>query len=143
MNENYINAVIQELNLIHNIKQNATTTTSPTIQLQSIYFGGGTPSLAPVQSIARIMDCIKTIFILSQNIEITMEMDPGTFDQKQLEALKQLGINRISLGVQSLDDQILESMGRYHRTSRYHPSYTGHPYCVVVMVTTISIILLI
>ena len=88
MNEKYVNAVIQELNVIRNQNQNATTTTtSPTIQLQSIYFGGGTPSLAPVQSIARIMDSIKKIFILSQGIEITMEMDPGTFYQKQLQAL--------------------------------------------------------
>jgi oxygen-independent coproporphyrinogen-3 oxidase len=113
MNDKYINAIIRELHSIHNNKQNTTPTTP--IQLQSIYFGGGTPSLAPVKSIAQIMDCIKTTFTTSDSTEITMEMDPGTFDRSKLGSLKQLGINRISLGVQSLDDKILEGMGRYHR----------------------------
>ncbi|KAL3919119.1 MAG: hypothetical protein SGILL_003914 [Bacillariaceae sp.] len=99
------------------------------IPLPSIYFGGGTPSLAPVESLRAILHhaCRKNdadndspfAIIHSQeeeDTEITIEMDPGTFDRPKLQALKdQVGINRISLGVQSLDDSILESMGRVHR----------------------------
>ena len=88
------------------------------IKLSSIYFGGGTPSLAPVAMIEGILDRIlKSPFELEEDAEITMEMDPGTFSLEQLRSLKNLGINRISLGVQSFDDSILEAMGRVHRRS--------------------------
>ncbi len=85
--------------------------------LSSIYFGGGTPSLAPVTMIQGILDRILTQFTLESDAEITMEMDPGTFTILQLQELKDLGINRISLGVQSFEDSILEAMGRVHRQS--------------------------
>lgn len=85
------------------------------IPLASIYFGGGTPSLAPVEMIQGVLQKIRSKFEVAANVEITMEMDPGTFDLAQLCALKELGMNRISLGVQSFDDTILEQLGRVHR----------------------------
>jgi oxygen-independent coproporphyrinogen-3 oxidase len=85
------------------------------IPLTSIYFGGGTPSLAPVSMIEGILNRIRKTFEISETAEITMEMDPGTFDRPQLQALHDLGINRISLGVQSFDNTILEQLGRVHR----------------------------
>jgi len=96
---------------------NTPSTKSTTISrpLTSIYFGGGTPSLAPISMIQEILQKIKSTFVLSDQVEVTMEMDPGTFDLRYLQAIKDLGINRISLGVQSFDDTILESLGRVHR----------------------------
>ncbi|KAG7346061.1 oxygen-independent coproporphyrinogen III oxidase [Nitzschia inconspicua] len=112
MNDRYINALLAEI-------RQTPLTSSRKIPLQSIYFGGGTPSLAPIKSIATILQCAcrtaDAPFVLDPDAEITMEMDPGTFDLSQLQALKELGVNRISLGVQSLDDAILEGMGRFHR----------------------------
>jgi len=83
--------------------------------IQAIYFGGGTPSLAPVSSIAKILQALQSQLDCSQVQEITMEMDPGTFDRTKLQALQSLDINRVSLGVQSLDTAVLERLGRTHR----------------------------
>lgn len=90
------------------------------IPLRSIYFGGGTPSLAPVETLQQILDAIldedNSPFTIDQSdCEITIEMDPGTFDRDKLRAVQVMGFNRISLGVQSFDDDILESLGRVHR----------------------------
>eukprot|EP00934_Nitzschia_sp_Nitz4_P005401 Nitzschia sp. Nitz4//scaffold27_size158506//135998//137458//NITZ4_002622-RA/size158506-processed-gene-0.90-mRNA-1//-1//CDS//3329545554//5391//frame0 len=89
------------------------------IPLTSVYFGGGTPSLAPLEMIQtilhRITNASDSPFHLLPNAEITMEMDPGTFTMEYLAALKDMGVNRISLGVQSFHDDILQAMGRVHR----------------------------
>jgi putative oxygen-independent coproporphyrinogen III oxidase len=110
MNRNYLNALLTELKTISPKEQ---------IRLKSIYFGGGTPSLAPVDTIAEILKAVSgrgdSPFVLEPNAEVSIEMDPGTFSTEKLKALKELGINRISLGVQSFDDKILETMGRVHR----------------------------
>uniref|UniRef100_A0A7S3P389 Radical S-adenosyl methionine domain-containing protein 1, mitochondrial n=1 Tax=Amphora coffeiformis TaxID=265554 RepID=A0A7S3P389_9STRA len=85
------------------------------VTLDTIYFGGGTPSLAPLSMIQTIVGAIRQTFALASNLEFTMEMDPGTFDRTQLQGLRALGVNRISLGVQSFDDSVLEYLGRFHR----------------------------
>lgn len=113
MNKRYVDALLTEIRQI-------SPPSKAKIPLQTIYFGGGTPSLAPVESIATILQQIcgnndHAPFVLDADAEITMEMDPGTFDRAQLQSLKDLGVNRISLGVQSLNDAILEGMGRVHR----------------------------
>lgn len=112
MDHIYRQAVLDEFDLVQN---HAGTELVP---IQSIYFGGGTPSLAPVDTIAAIMKQIRSSarFNLAENAEITMEMDPGTFGLEKLRALKDLGVNRISLGVQSFDNVILEEIGRVHRS---------------------------
>jgi oxygen-independent coproporphyrinogen-3 oxidase len=115
MNDRYMDALLTELAML----RPQSSSRRDTIPLQSIYFGGGTPSLAPVESIRDILyhACVAkdAPFAISQDTEITLEMDPGTFDRAKLQALKDAGINRISLGVQSLDDAILQGMGRVHR----------------------------
>ena len=89
------------------------------IELLSIYFGGGTPSLAPLETLQEVMDALingdDSPFVLKSDGECTIEMDPGTFDLSYLQSIKQIGFNRISLGVQSFDDSLLEIMGRVHR----------------------------
>jgi len=113
MNQQYLEAVLTELGNV------PTSSNTPKVALSSIYFGGGTPSLAPVATIANILDAIHkspdSPFHLSEDAEVTIEMDPGTFTTDKLRALKDMGINRISLGVQSFDDHLLETIGRVHR----------------------------
>ena len=96
---------------------NTTTTTShKDVIITSIYFGGGTPSLAPVSVISTVLTTLYQHFVISPTVEITMEMDPGTFSSDKLQALLALGITRISLGIQSFNDTILEHLGRVHRS---------------------------
>lgn len=87
---------------------------SPTKTLSSIYFGGGTPSLLPASVIKTIIDNIKNYFVFTKNIEITLEANPGTANLALLQELKNIGINRISLGVQSFNDKKLQALGRIH-----------------------------
>jgi coproporphyrinogen III oxidase-like Fe-S oxidoreductase len=124
MDDRYVSAVVEELKQIAVDKKNKNNNNNQKIPLRSIYFGGGTPSLAPIDSIKRILyhvcglDNPDAPFCLLQHddtTEISMEIDPGTFDLDQLLALRTLGINRISLGVQSFDDELLQGMGRTHR----------------------------
>jgi putative oxygen-independent coproporphyrinogen III oxidase len=82
--------------------------------LTSIYFGGGTPSLFSPHEIAKILDHVAKEFALPQDIEITFEANPGTIDAKKCQELRAIGINRISLGVQSFQDAKLKALGRIH-----------------------------
>ena len=115
MDRNYKQALLDELRIIHK-------TSNKKIHLQTIYFGGGTPSLAPLSTLQEVMHAIykseDAPFYIDDksNVEITIEMDPGTFDKTYLESIKRMGFNRISLGVQSFDDNILSNLGRVHRS---------------------------
>lgn len=82
--------------------------------LNSIYLGGGTPSLLSPDAIKKIIDRVKTVFSLAPGIEITLEANPGTINLELCKSFKDVGINRISLGVQSFDDAKLKSIGRAH-----------------------------
>lgn len=123
IHQSYQSDLLAELDFVcKGLRQRSTSTGDAKITrlpLSSIYFGGGTPSLAPVEMIEMVLNrvCLgeESPFELVENAEITMEMDPGTFSKEKLQALKDLGVNRISLGIQSFDDAILESMGRVHR----------------------------
>ena len=83
-------------------------------KLETIYFGGGTPSLLSTNCIKDILNTLNNEIGIDKNAEITLEMDPGTFDKNKLLELKNAGITRISLGVQSFDDEILKKCGRAH-----------------------------
>lgn len=92
--------------------------TSPTATcLSTIFFGGGTPSLLSVTQVQQILTQLHRQFGLEPTAEISMEMDPGTFTLDHLQGYIAAGINRISLGVQSLDDQLLAACGRFHRVA--------------------------
>lgn len=88
--------------------------------LQTVFFGGGTPSLLSVAQVEQILAVLDQQFGIDPGAEISMEMDPGTFDLDHLKGYLAAGVNRISLGVQALDDAILESCGRYHRVADVH-----------------------
>jgi oxygen-independent coproporphyrinogen-3 oxidase len=82
--------------------------------LKTVFFGGGTPSLIPPAQLERILDSLRDIFGIDADAEVSMEADPGTFDRQKLRDFSSLGINRISMGVQSFDSKLLEVCGRSH-----------------------------
>lgn len=84
--------------------------------VNSIFFGGGTPSLLSEAQIKLIMKKLKSLFHISRNCEISMEVNPGTVDFLKLKMLKKAGINRLSLGMQSFEDKDLEICSRAHNT---------------------------
>ena len=83
-------------------------------RISTIYFGGGTPSLLSVEQIEHLSHTIHSLFNVDGNAEITMEANPGTIDIAYLKAIKESGINRLSLGIQSLNDKDLKILGRIH-----------------------------
>lgn len=84
------------------------------IAVPTVFFGGGTPSLMPVWCFDRIMNTIRTKFELDANAEITLESNPGTLTEQKLHDFISAGITRLSVGVQSLDDNRLRFLGRRH-----------------------------
>lgn len=82
--------------------------------VDSVYFGGGTPSLMSSAQIAGVLMALQQQFILSDDCEITLEANPGDVTRDTVRQWQSLGINRISLGVQALDDQSLSLLGRRH-----------------------------
>ena len=82
--------------------------------LASIFFGGGTPSLMDPETVARLIDDAKTFFPPTDDLEITLEANPTSVERTKLHAFHQAGINRASLGIQSLDPQALHFLGREH-----------------------------
>ena len=82
--------------------------------LKTVFFGGGTPSLLSVGQLTRILEAIYKRFGISSSAEISMEMDPGTFDLNQLHGYCAAGVNRVSLGVQAFQPELLQVCGRSH-----------------------------
>jgi oxygen-independent coproporphyrinogen-3 oxidase len=81
-------------------------------KLHAVYFGGGTPGASPPELLARLLE--KLAPRLTPGTEITLEANPSLVDRERVRAWKEAGINRVSLGVQSLDDNVLKSLGRAH-----------------------------
>lgn len=82
--------------------------------LQSVYIGGGTPSQLDVRQIAQLLETIHNAFELCNDAEITIEANPDDITFDFVKGMKSLGINRVSLGVQSFDDDILRIINRRH-----------------------------
>ncbi len=82
--------------------------------LETIFFGGGTPSLLSVSQLGQILETLDQKLGIDANAEISMEMDPDTFDLSQLQGFVNLGVNRVSLGVQAFQDELLQACGRSH-----------------------------
>lgn len=83
-------------------------------QISTIYFGGGTPSLLSREELRSIIDCIYQNFTISDNPEITLEANPDDLTEEKLNMLKDARINRLSVGIQSFDDQLLKFFNRAH-----------------------------
>ena len=85
-------------------------------KLSSIYFGGGTPSIISTHLIKKILKKISELFIIAENTEITIETNPDDINKKKLDDYFNIGINRLSIGVQSFDNKILKSLNRSHNS---------------------------
>lgn len=83
-------------------------------RVQSIFFGGGTPSLMPPEVLAELLARIRMLLPLAVNAEITLEANPGTVEAGRFAGFKDAGINRLSLGIQSFNDTHLKALGRIH-----------------------------
>ena len=104
--QNYINALISDA-----MQYKEAAYGRP---LQSIFIGGGTPSLLSPNAYQTLLSALSELFIFTDNIEITLEANPGTVEQKRFHAYRALGINRLSLGIQSFNDTQLKRLGRIH-----------------------------
>ncbi|MCS7233082.1 MAG: radical SAM family heme chaperone HemW [Synergistetes bacterium] len=82
--------------------------------IKTIYIGGGTPTVYDEETLVLILRKIKESFNISENAEITVEANPKTINEKKLKGLKEEGVNRLSLGIQSLNDRLLKILGRPH-----------------------------
>jgi len=91
-------------------------------EIKTIYFGGGTPSLLPVDALSQIFKAIKEHHKIADKAEITLEANPGTLSREYLKTIRSLGVNRLSLGVQSLDDAELQLLGRIHSSTQARES---------------------
>ena len=108
--ERYVNALCREISDFKSKIQNPKSK----IPIDTIYFGGGTPSLLSPRQLEKILKTINEKFIVDENSEITMEMNPATVSLETLKEYRNLGINRASFGAQTFDDTELKRLGRRH-----------------------------
>jgi oxygen-independent coproporphyrinogen-3 oxidase len=100
----YIDAVCKELSLKK----------CSAITLKTVYIGGGTPSLLPAGCFEKLFTCLTDSFMLSPSAEITVEVNPQTIDDAKINTLISLGVNRLSVGIQSFNNDELKTLGRIH-----------------------------
>ena len=102
----YVSAMVQEIQSYQEL--------SGEYEVQTIFLGGGTPSLLTPEQIEQIFNAIYHTFSISEDAEITMEMNPGTVNIEKLHAMKAAGVNRLSIGLQSAQNEELKMLGRIH-----------------------------
>ena len=101
----YVQALCQEIRALP----------SPPQPIETIFFGGGTPSLLPLTGIEKLLTLLDQRWGIASGAEISIEIDPGTFTAAQIQRYQDLGINRFSLGIQAFQDELLATCGRFHR----------------------------
>ncbi len=94
-----------------------------TASLQTIFIGGGTPSILSAKSLERLFADIKRHFHIFPNTEITVECNPGTVDGEKLSLMRDAGVNRLSFGLQAMQDETLRQLGRIHTVEEFLHSY--------------------
>lgn len=113
MIEQYINALKKEIKYKLNGKD----------KIDTIYIGGGTPSVIDSKYIVEVLEEIYSIVGFDKTREVTIEVNPGTVDKEKIEDYKRVKINRISLGLQTTNDTILKSIGRIHTYKQFEETY--------------------
>ncbi|HEY5005140.1 MAG TPA: radical SAM family heme chaperone HemW [Ktedonobacteraceae bacterium] len=111
LREPYVRALLTEIELAGKAVQLADGLPR---RSRTIFFGGGTPSMLSVSQISRMLNACFQAFTVDNDAEITLEANPGTLSQEQLEGLRAAGINRLSMGAQSFDADLLKTLGRIH-----------------------------
>jgi oxygen-independent coproporphyrinogen-3 oxidase len=107
--ERYVNALCGEIS--------KSKVQSPKSKVETIYFGGGTPSLLSAKQLEKILKSIHKTFSIENKIEFTLEMNPATVSLEKLQDFKSLGVNRASFGVQTFDDKALKILARGHNAN--------------------------
>ncbi len=107
LRQQYVDVLCQEIAL-------TAAQIPPVTALQTIFFGGGTPSLLSVKQVAQILEAIAKYFAIAPNADISLEVNPGTVSHESLRGYQSLGINRISLGAQAFQQELLDVCGRGH-----------------------------
>ena len=92
-------------------------------EVQTVFIGGGTPSVVDAVWIWRIMEELQNCYHLAADAEITMELNPGTVDRDKLQIYRRAGINRLSIGLQSASDEELRRLGRIHTLEQFLKTY--------------------
>lgn len=115
MVELYIENLLKELNIYKDLVRN--------YSIKTIFIGGGTPSYIDGEHIERLMGFIKENFNVEDLKEVTIETNPGTLDLEKATIYKKAGINRVSMGVQTLNDEHLKKIGRIHTEEETYQSY--------------------
>ncbi len=105
----YIESILNEINSYKSILVE-------NYRVDTVFFGGGTPTIIKTDNVERIIDGINNLFSISENSEITIEANPNTLTDDNLKSYKKMGINRLSIGIQSLNDEILKKIGRIHNS---------------------------
>lgn len=103
--ENYLSALCRHIASFENTKDRTVDT---------VYFGGGTPTLLTSKQAEKVIETVRSTFRVADNAEITFECNPGTVTKEYLKELYGLGVNRLSVGVQSFNDEELKALGRIH-----------------------------
>lgn len=111
LREPYVRAMLREVELAGDM---ARLPDGNPRRSRTIFFGGGTPSLLTVGQITRLLDACRHAFALDEDAEISLEANPGTLSQEQLQGLRAAGVNRLSMGAQSFDAGLLHTLGRIH-----------------------------
>ena len=113
--EAYVDALIKEIKSYKKFAGN--------YKVSTVFVGGGTPSCLRAEQTKRIFDALYEIFEFVKHPEITTEMNPGTVDREKLEVYKACGINRLSIGMQSVKDENLKVLGRIHNFEQLLEAY--------------------
>lgn len=92
-------------------------------KVKTIFLGGGTPSVLEPAQITEVMNSFRENYSLEKDCEITIEVNPGTCSKERAEAWKNSGINRVSIGLQSLEDMELKALGRIHSADEFYETY--------------------
>ena len=109
--DDFTKAIIQEIEIQKNYLSQP---------IETLYFGGGTPSLLPMDDFHKILDKLRSVYSLDSNIEFTIEANPDDIQPKQVNAWKKAGVNRLSIGIQSFQPAALQWMNRAHTTEQAH-----------------------
>lgn len=110
LKKDYVGALCREIDLRKDYLSSTSTDT--------LYFGGGTPSSMELSDISEIIDKLHAVYDIRDNAEITMEINPEDADREKLSGLKSLNFNRLSIGVQSFNDNLLKSINRTHSADK-------------------------
>ena len=118
----YIKALCQEIESFFAVQKQEKDNTEEII-IKTIFFGGGTPSILEAKQIEVVMDAVRKTFVIAADAEITIEMNPGTIKREKLETYQKIGINRLSIGLQTTDDERLKVLGRVHTYEQFLENY--------------------